>query len=108
MVTNPSRGSLSRSSTMIAIFSLRSASVRSLRSQAMVRLSGRLPGRGQRALDLGDLEGLQHVVLADVVVAGEVHAALVVLAHFLDVVLEALEAVEAAGPDHAAVAREAH
>src|SRR6185295_10509343 len=51
---------------------------------------------GERALDLDDLEGLERVVLADVVVARQVQAALVVLLDLLGVVLEALEAVVAA------------
>ena len=50
---------------------------------------------GQRAFDFFGLEDLDHVAFADVVVVLEGHAAFLAALHFLDLVLEALQGLQA-------------
>src|SRR5260370_25259581 len=52
---------------------------------------------GQRSLYLLNAVGFDHIVHLDVVVAGHLHAALVTLLHLADVVLDALQGVQANG-----------
>src|SRR5579863_5167273 len=54
----------------------------------------------QRACDLFELEALDRVADLDVVVVLEGHAAFEALAHLADLVLEALQGLEAAFVDH--------
>src|SRR5262245_25839716 len=61
----------------------------------------------QGALDLDDLEGLDHVALAHVVVVLERDAALEALTHLARVVLLAAQRGDRAGVDHLRVAQEA-
>src|SRR5262245_61336035 len=122
MVMKVARGSLSSNSTQWATRSWMRASMRALTrglvmphpgapgsSPALLARRGR-SGRGaglepgvpgvtwlQRALDLDDLVGLDHVALAHVVVVLEGDAALEALAHFLGVVLLAPQRRHGAG-----------
>ena len=61
----------------------------------------------QGLLDLFRLEELEHVALLDVGVALEHDAALLALLDLLDVVLEAAQGAELAGPDDRALADQA-
>src|SRR5579863_8517636 len=58
--------------------------------------------------DLFDLEALDNVALLDVLVVLEGHAALGALAHFADLVLEALQGLQAAFVDDDIVAQQPH
>ena len=70
--------------------------------------AGGMRRRSQRARDLFDLVGLDHVALADVVVALDRHAALEAFLDLAHVLLEALQGAQHAVEDHHMVAQEAH
>src|SRR5262249_40422758 len=95
-----------RSSSLMTISSV-SCSARHVRA---VALPHRRTGRSVRSellLDLLDLERLDDVLVFEIAVAVERDAALEALGDLFDVVLEALERVELAFPDHRVVAHEA-
>src|SRR5512134_799276 len=97
------RGSFSSNSTQCATRSRMRASMRALtRGFVMrgVRSVGARSAPSERALDLDDLEGLDHVALAHVVVVLEGDAALEALAHLAHVVLLAPQRGHRAGVDH--------
>src|SRR3954470_12725008 len=98
-VTKPMRGSFNSPATAIPTTSRSTSLMRRIRGPAMLL---------QGLLDLFRLEELEHVVLLDVGVPLEDDAALLALLDFLDVVFEAAQGAERAGPDHRFLADQAH
>src|SRR4051794_3365104 len=97
-VTKPIRGSLNSVETAAPTTSRSTSLMRRMREPAMLL---------QGLLDLFGLEELEHVVLLDVGVPLEDDAALLALLDFLDVVFEAAQGAERAGPDHRSLADQA-
>src|SRR3954452_14944802 len=94
-VTKPMRGSFRSPETAAPTTSRSTSLMRRMRGPAMLL---------QGLLDLFRLEELEHVVVLDVGVPLEDDAALLALLDFLDVVFEAAQGSEFAGPDHRSLA----
>src|SRR3954452_22944486 len=98
-VTKTMRGSLNSPEIAAPTTSRSTSLMRRMRGPGMLL---------QGLLDLFRLEELEHVVLLDVGVPLEDDAALLALLDFLDVVFEAAQGAERAGPDHRSLADQAH